>query len=195
MRRTTPSPRVRSPPSSPHRRRPSRSTSRSAGPYTVWLDDGGVIDSGARDNIVAAANCVATFADGTSSTFRGAIQGSSVQVGNMATVGTFDAPIGAAEVACHSERFGPRSDRYQLQKERTFYVTPGSPGGGGCRGSACSPASRRCSSAAWRSSAAGPEGSGRESDGPEGPSLRTNCESIERANSPSPRSGTRRSGS
>lgn len=101
-----------------------------AGPYTVWLDDGGVIDSGARDNIVAGANCVATFGDGTRSTFRGAIQGSSVQVGNMNTVGTFDAPVGAAEVACHSERHGRRADRDQLRKERTFYVTPGSPGGG-----------------------------------------------------------------
>lgn len=101
-----------------------------AGPYTVWLDDGGVIDSGTRDNIVAAANCEATFADGTSTSFRGAIQGSSVQVGDMATVGTFSAPVGAAEVACHSERFGRRADRDQLQQERTFYVTPGSPGVG-----------------------------------------------------------------
>jgi hypothetical protein len=27
--------------------------------FTVWLDDGGVLDSGARDNIVAAVNCEA----------------------------------------------------------------------------------------------------------------------------------------
>ena len=101
-----------------------------AGPFTVWLDDGGVLDSGTRDNIVAAANCEAIFADGTSTSFRGAIQGSSVQIGNMATVGTFDAPEGPAAVACHSERFGRRADRDQLEKQRDFYVVPGSPGVG-----------------------------------------------------------------
>ena len=125
-----PSRRVRSPPSTRSQTPPATFYVEVAGPYTVWLDDGGVIDSGTRDNIVAAANCEATFADGTGTTFRGAIQGSSVQIGNMATVGTFDAPVGAAEVACHSERFGRRADRDQLRKERTFYVTPGSPGAG-----------------------------------------------------------------
>lgn len=98
-----------------------------AGQYTVWIDTGGVIKSGARDTIVSAANCVATFSDGAPTAFRGAVQGSSVVDGDFATVGTFDAPAGLTGVACHSELFGARVDRDQLEKERTFFVTTGSP--------------------------------------------------------------------
>ena len=104
-------------------------TAEVAGPYTVWVDTGGNLNSGTRDIIVAAANCEAKFADGATTSFRGAVQGSSVVLGDVATVGTFDAPEGLVEVACHSERFGRRAVRYQLEKEREFIVTPGSPGG------------------------------------------------------------------
>jgi hypothetical protein len=101
-----------------------------AGPYTVWVDTGGNLNSGVRDIIVAAANCEATFVDGTTTSFRGAIQGSSVVIGDTATIGTFDSPVGPMEVACHSERFGQRAVRDQLEKERKFFVTPGRPDGG-----------------------------------------------------------------
>ncbi len=47
--------------------------------------------------------------------------------GDIATVGTFDAPAGPAAVVCRSETFGPRSVRDQLEKERQFFVTPGPP--------------------------------------------------------------------
>jgi len=101
-----------------------------AGPYTVWLDTGDVLNSVTRETIVAAANCEATFADGTSRSFRGAIQGSSVVLGDLATIGTFDAPEGHAEVTCHSERFGRRAVRDRLEEQREFSVSPGSPGAG-----------------------------------------------------------------
>jgi hypothetical protein len=39
--------------------------------YTVWVDTGGIISSGTRDTVVAAANCEATFSDGTTASFRG----------------------------------------------------------------------------------------------------------------------------
>jgi hypothetical protein len=101
-----------------------------AGPYTVWVDTGGALATGTRDVIVAAANCEATLADGTTTSFRGAVQGSSVVLGDVATIGTFDAVEGSVEVACHSERFGRRALRDQLEQERTFIVTAGSPPGG-----------------------------------------------------------------
>jgi hypothetical protein len=99
------------------------------GPYTVWVDTGGSTNVDTRDTIVAAVNCEATFADGPSTSFRGAVQGSSVVVGDIATIGTFQAPEGVATVACHSERFGRRALRDQLAEERDFFVTPGSPDG------------------------------------------------------------------
>jgi hypothetical protein len=101
-----------------------------AGQYTVWIDTGGAISSVARDAIIGAANCEATLADGTTTSFRGAVQGSSVVTGDFGTIGTFDAPAGATAVACRSELFGPRAVRDQLEKERDFYVTPGPPDSG-----------------------------------------------------------------
>ena len=53
-------------------------TVEAAGTYTVWIDTGGTINSSTRDAIVAAANCAATFSDGVTKSFRGAVQGSSV---------------------------------------------------------------------------------------------------------------------
>ncbi|MBP8209587.1 MAG: hypothetical protein KAY11_08475 [Ilumatobacteraceae bacterium] len=102
-------------------------TVEAAGTYTVWIDTGGTINSSTRDAIVAAANCAATFSDGVTKSFRGAVQGSSVVAGDLATVGTFDAPAGPAAVVCRSERFGPRAVLDQLEKERRFFVTSGPP--------------------------------------------------------------------
>ncbi len=45
-------------------------TVEAAGTYTVWIDTGGTINSGTRDAIAAAANCEATFSDGTAKSFR-----------------------------------------------------------------------------------------------------------------------------
>ena len=105
----------------------ARFTVEAAGTYTVWIDTGGAINASTREVIAAAANCEATFSDGTVKSFRGAVQGSSVVVGDIATVGTCDAPAGPAAVVCRSELFGPRAVRDQLGKERRFFVTPGPP--------------------------------------------------------------------
>ena len=53
-------------------------TVEAAGTYTVWIDTGGTINSSTRDAIVAAANCAATFSDGVTKSFRGAVQGLSL---------------------------------------------------------------------------------------------------------------------
>jgi len=98
--------------------------------YTLWLSTSGVVNSLHRERIVAATNCTAQFADGGSVSFRGAIQGSSVVLGDRATVGTFTAPAGEMRVACHQESFGPLRGRNVLRSERDFYVVPGTPPGG-----------------------------------------------------------------
>jgi hypothetical protein len=98
-----------------------------AGRYTVWLDVGDVVAGSARSVVVSAANCTATFADDTTRSFRGAAQGTSVEFGDLATVGTFDAPVGDVEVSCRAELFGSRVFRDQLEVERNFSVYTGSP--------------------------------------------------------------------
>lgn len=99
-----------------------------AGSYTVWLDTGDVIAGNTRDVVVAAVNCDATFADGTTASFRGAVQGTSVEFGDLATIGTFDAPVGVVEVSCRSELFGDRVFRDRLEIERDFAVISGTAG-------------------------------------------------------------------
>lgn len=101
-----------------------------SGRYTAWLRTDGISEEGNRDAVVAATNCRARFADGTTSTFRGAVQGSSVTVGDRATVGTFVAPAGEVEVACRMQPFGRRSRDERLRAEREIVVVPGGPGGG-----------------------------------------------------------------
>lgn len=98
--------------------------------YTVWLSTSGVINSLDKERIVAATNCTAEFAGGGSVSFRGAIQGSSVTLGDRSTVGTFTAAAGLVTVACHQESFGPLRGRDVLRAERDFYVVPGAPPGG-----------------------------------------------------------------
>ncbi len=98
--------------------------------YTVWLSSSGVVNRLDRDRIVAATNCAAVFSDGESVSFRGAIQGSSVTLGDRSTVGTFTAPAGTVTVACHQEPFGPLRGRNALRAERDFCVVPGAPPGG-----------------------------------------------------------------
>lgn len=102
-------------------------TVQAEGAYTVWIDTAGTISSTTRDAIVAAANCDVMLSDGTRKSFRGAVQRSSVVDGDIATIGTFDAPAGLAAVSCRSETFGSRSVRDQLEKEREFFVTVGPP--------------------------------------------------------------------
>lgn len=65
-----------------------------AGPYTVWIDTDGTVSTSTRDVIVSAVHCDASLADGTSTSFRGAVQATSVVSGDIATVGSFDAPAG-----------------------------------------------------------------------------------------------------
>ncbi len=110
---------------------PARFVVETAGPYTVWLDAGDVVAGRSRDLVVAAAHCTTTFADGMTSTFRGAVQGASVEFGVLATIGTFTAPPGAVEVACRSELFGSPVSRQRLEIERDFSVTNGGPNVGG----------------------------------------------------------------
>jgi hypothetical protein len=109
---------------------PAQFTASESGRYTVWLRTDGIHEEGDLDAVVAATNCRADFADGTSSTFRGAIQGSSVTVGDRSTVGTFVAPAGEVVVTCRMEPFGKRSRYERLRAPRELVVVPGGPGGG-----------------------------------------------------------------
>jgi hypothetical protein len=109
---------------------PATFTAPAAGRYTVWLRTDGISEEGSRDVVVAATSCRAELADGTTSTFRGAVQGSSVTIGDRATVGTFVAPAGEVEVICRMQPFGRRSRYERLREERDIVVVPGGPGGG-----------------------------------------------------------------
>lgn len=100
------------------------------GDYTAWVEMDGVLRSNARDNIVAATNCTATFEDGNSTSFRGARQGAHVTIGDRSTVGTFKAPEGSVALSCRQLPFGRYGNRLLLSRERSFFVTPGRPGVG-----------------------------------------------------------------
>lgn len=97
------------------------------GDLTVWLDADGIANSTARETIVAAVNCTTRHADGRNTSFRGAVQGSSVTIGGRSTIGAFSAPAGELAIACRQERFGRRRGFDRLRQERAFFVTPGSP--------------------------------------------------------------------
>lgn len=109
---------------------PARFTAPEPGRYTVWLRTDGISEEGNRDAVVAATNCRAELADGSTTTFRGAVQGSSVTIGDRSTVGTFVAPAGEVEVTCRMQPFGKRSRYERLRPSRELVVVPGGPGGG-----------------------------------------------------------------
>lgn len=98
-----------------------------AGKHTVWLDTSGIARAGTRETIVAATTCGVRFADGGTARFRGARQGSSVTIGDRSTVGVFDAPAGAAAIACVQRPFGRFGGRFRLRNEHPFLVIPGDP--------------------------------------------------------------------
>jgi hypothetical protein len=100
------------------------------GDYTVWIETDGVSNSNNRDNIVAATNCVASFENGGSASFRGARQGASVTIEDRSTIGTFDAPGGTVALSCRQLPFGRYGSHHLLSRERSFFVTPGRPGVG-----------------------------------------------------------------
>lgn len=97
------------------------------GDFTVWLRTDGISLANNRERVVAATNCAATVGDGSVRRFRGAIQGSSVTVGDRSTVGTFSAPEGRVALRCRMFPFGRRRGRDVLRAERAFFVAPGSP--------------------------------------------------------------------
>ena len=103
---------------------------RGSGDYTVWLETDGFLTTNRRETVVAATNCLASFENGGSARFRGARQGSSVTIGDRATIGTFDAPEGDVAVSCRLLPFGRYGNRFLLRNERPFFVTPGKPGVG-----------------------------------------------------------------
>ncbi len=101
------------------------------GDYTVWLETSGVTLSDTRELIIAATDCVATFADGASpARLRGARQGASVTVGDRSTLGTFTAPAGDIAVRCSQRPFGRRGRQRALAAERTYFVAARRPGVG-----------------------------------------------------------------
>ncbi|HEX6388583.1 MAG TPA: hypothetical protein VFZ89_04025 [Solirubrobacteraceae bacterium] len=97
--------------------------------YTLWLNTDGVSISERRENVVAATNCAVGYADGGSKRFRGAIQGSSVTLGDHSTVGTFTAPAGTVAISCRQLPFGHYRTRSWLREEHPLLVVAGAPPG------------------------------------------------------------------
>ena len=92
----------------------ARFTATKSQTYTVY----GIIDTNSsdqRNSVVAATSCDVHFADGSSTSFSGAQQGSSTTINDVATIGQFHANEGAVTVVCDSG-YGNRFD---------FIVTPG----------------------------------------------------------------------
>jgi hypothetical protein len=104
----------------------ARFTAPSGEPYTVWLSTGAIRRTD-REDLVAATACNVTRADGSQARFRGNRQGTSVEVGDLATVGTFTAKEGVTAVACRLERFSTTGGFGRLPLGRGFLVVRGRP--------------------------------------------------------------------
>jgi hypothetical protein len=96
--------------------------------YTVYLDVDGVgTRSDVLDLAVRDTTCTATMPDGVRTVFRGARQGSSMTIGDLASVGHFSSQPGAVRVACAYTEGTPQSRRVRPDPV-PFLVTPGTPG-------------------------------------------------------------------
>lgn len=91
--------------------------------YSVYIDLD-TNDSNTRDAIVGATECTAVFQDGTTTQIRGSRQASASTIGDLSSIGYFDAPKGAAAIRCTQQPFGRRSAG-RLDDRHPFYVSPG----------------------------------------------------------------------
>lgn len=97
-----------------------------SGTYTVWLIDGTVV-SETLDQRVNATECFIELQGGETARIDGSRQAISVQEGDTATIGWFDAPEGEVRVNCSFTSFGSRRLAGELRVNREFVVTPGKP--------------------------------------------------------------------
>ncbi|HRE03262.1 MAG TPA: hypothetical protein PLV68_18335, partial [Ilumatobacteraceae bacterium] len=86
--------------------------------YSIYIDLD-TSNENRRDSIVASVECQAAFQNGTTAHIRGSRQGTSTTIGDVSSIGKFDAPAGAVAVACYqvSNSGGGNSLLY--------FVTPG----------------------------------------------------------------------
>ena len=97
--------------------------------FTVYLLFGGVENNSEdRDLAVRDTGCEATMPDGVITRFRGARQGTSVQLGDAASVGHFSSQPGEVAVRC-AYLTSTRSSRRRRPDTVPYVVTPGKPSG------------------------------------------------------------------
>lgn len=98
--------------------------------YTVYVRTEGVRESeqNNRDATVSSISCTARLPDGASHDFTGSRQGSSVVIGDAASVGWFTASPGVVDLTCGY------TDRSRFSEQRRddgaqLFVAPGKPAG------------------------------------------------------------------
>ena len=97
--------------------------------FTVYLLFGGVENNSEdQDLAVRDTGCEATMPDGVVTRFRGARQGTSLQLGDAASVGHFSSQPGEVAVRC-AYLTSTRSSRRRRPDTVPYVVTPGKPGG------------------------------------------------------------------
>jgi len=97
----------------------------SAATYQFTVDEPGALsvyidvdidEENARDAVIRATECTAAFEDGSTASIRGSRQASSSTIGDLSSIGYFDAPAGRAAIRCIQEPF---------REAAPFYVSPG----------------------------------------------------------------------
>jgi hypothetical protein len=95
--------------------------------YTVWmLFDGYTSNDDLRELMVRDTGCAVDLPGGDETRFRGARQGTSVVLGDAATVGTFTSAAGEVRVRCAYITGTLRSER-RRESGVPYVVTPGGP--------------------------------------------------------------------
>jgi hypothetical protein len=99
-----------------------------AGDYTAYLRTDGLLESeeNRRDATVASLECAAGGPGGDGQVMRGSRQGSTLVVGDSATIGTFTAAEGQVTLTCAYVDRSLRSERLRDDDAEVF-VTPGRP--------------------------------------------------------------------
>jgi hypothetical protein len=95
-------------------------------PYSVWLKSGGM-ETNTRDTIVASVACRIERPGLPPVNFQGNRQGSSLVLGDLATIGGFTAGTGENLVSCRHEPFGRLRLRDRLRQEREYVVVMAGP--------------------------------------------------------------------
>lgn len=97
--------------------------------FSVYVLFGGVeSNSEVQEVAVRDTSCEATLPDGVVTRFRGARQGTSLQLGDAASVGHFSSQPGEVAVRC-AYLTSTRSSRRQRPEALPYVVTPGKPSG------------------------------------------------------------------